>query len=344
MAIELITGYAGQGHVSSADIGALNAGIVGSGRYITRALNQFSYTLNGVNEIIISSGVLFDQGRGICIPYGTTEAVSIENGSQGKSRIDTVVMTYSKDASTGVETAGISILQGTEVSYGQTPEPSDTTVGNIFAGASYDEVPLYYIRIDDLAIASVTRVLPVMDALSDIKETLINALMPVGYIYISVSSVSPATLFGGSWTQISGRFLLAADASHVAGSTGGAENHTLSTEEMPVHNHSLNNHVHTVPAHTHSASTASAGAHTHSIPRWQQATPTAGGSGRLAQGSNDSSYVTSKAGAHTHGVTVASKPAFATTGASGNTGNTGSGTAFSLMPPYLAVYMWKRTA
>lgn len=39
-------------------------------------------------------------------------------------------------------------------------------------------------------------------------------------------------------------------------------------------------------------------------------------------------------GGHTHPIT----------GSSSNTGNTGSGTAFSNMPPYLTVYMWKRTA
>ena len=56
--------------------------------------------------------------------------------------------------------------------------------------------------------------------------------------------------------------------------------------------------------HAHSLSVASAGAHTHSV-------------------------AIAAAGAHTHAITI---------------GKTGSGAAFSILPPYIAVYMWRRTA
>lgn len=59
------------------------------------------------------------------------------------------------------------------------------------------------------------------------------AAYPVGSIYMSANATNPGTLFGGTWTQIQGRFLLAADDSHAAGSTGGEENHTLSAAELP---------------------------------------------------------------------------------------------------------------
>lgn len=177
-----------------------------------------------------------------------------------------------------------------------------------------------------------------------VLKSIVDTVYPIGAIYMSTVNTNPSKLFGGTWTQISGRFLLAADSSHTAGSTGGASSHTITAAEMPAHNHSLNNHVHTVPAHTHSASTGTAGAHTHDVSRLQRATVTTGATGYLAQGGADTSYPTSREGNHTHNVTVASKPAFNTTAASGNTGNTGSGRAFSTMPPYLAVYVWKRTA
>ena len=59
------------------------------------------------------------------------------------------------------------------------------------------------------------------------------AAYPVGSIYMSANATNPGTLFGGTWSQIQGRFLLAADGSHAAGSTGGEATHTLTQAEMP---------------------------------------------------------------------------------------------------------------
>lgn len=58
-------------------------------------------------------------------------------------------------------------------------------------------------------------------------------LYPVGAIYISVNSTSPASLFGGTWEQIEDRFLLAAGSTYAAGSTGGEATHTLKESELP---------------------------------------------------------------------------------------------------------------
>lgn len=54
---------------------------------------------------------------------------------------------------------------------------------------------------------------------------------PVGSVYTSSVSTSPATLFGGTWSAIAaGTFLTAAGTGYTAGSTGGADahNHGLS--------------------------------------------------------------------------------------------------------------------
>lgn len=64
---------------------------------------------------------------------------------------------------------------------------------------------------------------------------------PVGAIYLSVTDVNPATLFGGTWERIGGRFLLGADSTYAAGSTGGEAAHTLTVDEMPRHNHEVDN-------------------------------------------------------------------------------------------------------
>lgn len=70
-------------------------------------------------------------------------------------------------------------------------------------------------------------------------KSLLDYLHPVGSVYQSTDSTSPAELFGGTWEQIKDRFLLAAGDSHAAGSTGGEETHTLIKAELPDHTHTL---------------------------------------------------------------------------------------------------------
>lgn len=68
-------------------------------------------------------------------------------------------------------------------------------------------------------------------------ESLLNTFYPVGSVYLSFDSVSPAVKFGGSWAQISGRFLRAANDT----TTGGADTITLTAEQsgLQAHGHGI---------------------------------------------------------------------------------------------------------
>lgn len=55
---------------------------------------------------------------------------------------------------------------------------------------------------------------------------------PVGAVYISFERTSPAALFGGTWTQLTNRFLYAANGS---GATGGESTNTLVDANLPDH-------------------------------------------------------------------------------------------------------------
>ena len=61
---------------------------------------------------------------------------------------------------------------------------------------------------------------------------------PVGSIFQSTNSTSPASLFGGSWERIQNRFLYGSGTYSVT-ATGGEEKHTLTSEEVPAHLHQL---------------------------------------------------------------------------------------------------------
>jgi hypothetical protein len=56
---------------------------------------------------------------------------------------------------------------------------------------------------------------------------------PVGSIYISVSATDPASLFGGTWVRIQGKFLLAAGGEYEVGSEGGVKENILEQSQLP---------------------------------------------------------------------------------------------------------------
>ena len=124
--------------------------------------------------------------------------------------------------------------------------------------------------------------------------------MPIGSIYISVNSTNPSTYFGGTWQQIKDRFLLACGSTYANGSTGGEASHTLTTNEIPSHTHSIY-------AGYGDIDSPSVSSDAYRYQYW---------------GGNARGWKTGNLGA----------------------GATGGGKAHNNMPPYLAVYVWKRVS
>ena len=69
---------------------------------------------------------------------------------------------------------------------------------------------------------------------------LLDIIYPAGSLYFSRSSTSPASIVGGSWTQIKGAVIAATGAnSFTTNNYGGSLK--ISVNQMPSHNHSLIN-------------------------------------------------------------------------------------------------------
>ena len=72
-------------------------------------------------------------------------------------------------------------------------------------------------------------------------SSLWDQIYPVGSIYITANATNPSVLFGGTWEQLKGKFLVGVDSSdtdfETSGKTGGEKTHTLTVDEMPSHNH-----------------------------------------------------------------------------------------------------------
>ena len=131
-------------------------------------------------------------------------------------------------------------------------------------------------------------------------------IYPVGSIYMSVNSTSPQTLFGGTWERIQDRFLLASGSTYSAGSTGGSADATL-------------------VSHYHGVSTTGEYFVTSSKDTANNTRVAYSSSGnRLVDGQTDT------------GTSSFHHRQYTTTQGSNGTGKN--------MPPYLSVYVWKRTA
>ena len=197
---------------------------------------------------------------------------------------------------------------------------------------------------------------------------LLDKIYPVGSIYLTMGDKSPADLFGGTWKKLSGGYLYANSSD--AGNTGGSNSFTINPANLPSHTHSIPSHVHSIPSHTHSYIRADSvngttltenqmASHMHTFGRSNQGggktdwgLVSGGGHGGMViltngNGYSDSGYTGGNA-SHNHGLSSSWQSTGATSGNTGATsatsGATGSGTAVSIRPTYINVYMWQRTA
>lgn len=149
---------------------------------------------------------------------------------------------------------------------------------------------------------------------------LLLTVYPVGSIYLSVNSTSPASLFGGTWERIKGRFLIGTEKpennddgtspgnyNYKAGSKGGEATHKLSINEIPSH-----------AGHLY------------------------GNAGKL-DGKGDAkgkwlAEIKSNGSNTSYGWNCANNEYYPVNR------SLGGGAAHNNMPPYLAVYMWKRVS
>lgn len=140
---------------------------------------------------------------------------------------------------------------------------------------------------------------------------VLDNVYPVGSIYMNVNSTNPGTLFGGTWEQIQGRFLLGMSSSYPAGSQGGEASHTLTTAEMPSHGHNPANESGYFGFITNSKKAFEVGD-----------MGVQSGSGRYYPYASAAFDISRNS----------------------LTGTTGGGNSHNNMPPYLSIYIWKRTA
>lgn len=167
----------------------------------------------------------------------------VENGGTGENSVEGIkqslkafsIVGAATDANTAVKIGLYSTTSST------TNIPSGTYFGNLFSVSSSYEFNNQTGIIDQfffpISGGKIWRRSNYNDKTWSSWTLVALDAYPVGAIYMSCVATSPASLFGGEWTQIKDRFLVGVGSSYTAGDTGGEATHKLTVNELPSHSH-----------------------------------------------------------------------------------------------------------
>lgn len=167
--MHLVTGYAGQEHVTAADQGAFHTALFGSGQFVLGKGNQLAASVITNNQIRVLDGDILMQGRHIRLNEGEYVDLPIDNGTQGTLRNDLIVARYTRNSSTAVEEVNLVVIKGKEAA----SNPSDPayTVGDIIQEhAILHDMPLYRVPLNGL---NVQKLVPLFTAWDTTLEDML---------------------------------------------------------------------------------------------------------------------------------------------------------------------------
>ena len=172
MTTTLITGKGGTPHITSGDMGAMQAGIIGNGSYLLQGSDGTfpTVTMQDANHALIPVLNLVVEGRYARVTEA--ETATIESGVSGRNRNDLVCLKYTRN-SQNIETAAIAVLKGTP----NTGTAADPTVPS---GSIHSASGTAWIPIARIPISGITPGTPVM---------LIKQLPPMSKLWDSVTQL-----------------------------------------------------------------------------------------------------------------------------------------------------------
>ncbi|RGL08995.1 hypothetical protein [Bifidobacterium pseudocatenulatum] len=211
MTTTLITGKGGTPHITSGDMGAMQAGIIGNGSYLLQGADgKFpAVTMQDANHALIPVLNLVVEGRYARVTEA--ETATIESGMSGRNRNDLVCLKYTRNGQ-NIETAAIAVLKGTP----NTGTAADPTVpsGSIHSASGTAWIPIARIPISGITPGTpvmLIKQLPPMSKLWD-SVTLYNAK---GFTVIHIGMMMLVKYSGnignGSWDSVQCEYVLPAE-------------------------------------------------------------------------------------------------------------------------------------
>lgn len=160
MALDIVTAYQGTNHVTAAQMADFQRGLLG-GDCILPVGNKMETEIQTANQITVADGVVVFDGIEFHIGYGQSENVAITSGTQGMMRNDIVCIQYSKDESSGIESAEFVTIAGTPAA----SDPQDPAYSNldIRTGVFMSQKPFCRVRLNGTAIEGIDMLVETYD-------------------------------------------------------------------------------------------------------------------------------------------------------------------------------------
>lgn len=189
MALNLVTGRTGTAHVTSDNARAFNSQVFGTGTYLIDYGAKFAPTIVDNNTVRIGDGMLIHQGTQMGIDIDSYEDVTIENGSSGYNRNDLIVMRYTKNRDTQIESIALVVIKGTP-SNTTAVDPAYTTTNILDGSGLSTDVPICRVRLSSLTITSV-------DNLIESNSTRVLTIQELTNLVTSFSASNVTGVKGG---------------------------------------------------------------------------------------------------------------------------------------------------
>ena len=321
-AVKSVNGMTGEVEITASDIGAVPTSRTVNGKElssnISLAFSNLADEFSGAGTAGTNGYVAFAQLK-ITSVY-TNRPIEFELICRGRPTSCLVSVQFSNENSTDPSLSAI-YYRGS--SYGVFIQKTATSTWLLYYQKSEGWDGLTVKRVSSVS-QGITITHPGSFVTSKPTSNVTNATpyeleksYPVGAIYISTSSTSPASLFGGTWEQLKDRFLVGAGNSYSVNGTGGASSVSftprgsntgtaLTVKQIPSHGHGFMLNIQHSDGDKTSGESMTTGLTTGGRIRYYGGTYSVGG-GQT----------------HTHTFV-------------------GTKQTVSTMPPYLAVYMWKR--
>ncbi len=208
MTLNLITGKSGTQHVTSGDMGAVQAALVGNASYLLQdADGAFpAVSMQSANKALVPTLNLILEGRYARV--AEEEAVTIESGRTGVNRNDLVCVKYERD-SNNIESVTLAVLKGT-ASSGAATDPT-VPEGSILDGAATVWIPIARVPISGINAGTPVMLIRQMPPISQLWDsvTLYNAK---GFTVIRTGMMMlvkyAGSFAGDSWSSVQCEYTL----------------------------------------------------------------------------------------------------------------------------------------